>query len=168
MRHVLALGEDPAVDLDAALLWAHAAATTALAGLAWVVQLVVYPAFRVVGESPVWPALHAHHTRAMASVVTLPWAVQGLTLAVLLARRPAGTTLPLLALTGVLAATTVVVTVVSSVPLHARLAAGYDDGLARRLVATNWLRTAAWTLGAVCSLVLVAQGTSSGAADFLG
>ena len=124
------------------------------------VQLVVYPAFRVVGPTPSWAALHAHHTRAMATVVTLPWAVQGLTLAALLLRRPAGSTLPLLLLTGALAATTVVVTTWSSVPLHTRLAHGYDDALARRLIATNWLRTGAWTAGAACSLVLVARATS--------
>jgi len=160
MRHALAGRKYRAVDLDAVLLWTHAAATTGLAGLAWVVQLVVYPAFRVVGSTSAWPALHAHHTRAMATVVTLPWAVQGLTLAALLLRRPPGTTLPLLLLTGALAATTVVVTAVSSVPLHTRLASGYDDVLARRLVTTNWLRTGAWTAGAACSLVLLARGTS--------
>ena len=160
MRHVLALGEDPPVTLDSTLLWVHAAATTGLAGLVWVVQLVVYPSFRVVGPSPVWPALHAHHTRAMGLAVGLPWAVQGATLAALLARRPDGTSLPLLVITGALAATTVAVTVLSSVPLHTRLAAGYDDALARRLVATNWLRTAAWTAGAACALALVAQAGS--------
>ena len=160
MRHALALREDPGVDLNAALLWTHAAATTGLAGLAWVVQLVVYPAFRVVGPSPAWAAAHAHHTRAMASAVALPWAVQGLTLAALLVRRPDGTTLSLLLLTGALAATTVGVTVLSSVPLHNRLGSGYDDVLARRLITTNWLRTAAWNAGAACALVLAARGTT--------
>ena len=155
MRHVLALGEDRAVDLDSLLLWAHAAATTGLAGLVWTVQVVVYPSFRVAGPTSAWPAVHAHHTRATAAVVMVPWAVQGLTLAALLLRRPAGLPLWLLLLTGVLAATTVVVTAASSVPLHSRLAQGYDDALARRLIATNWLRTVAWTAGAACSLVLV-------------
>lgn len=148
------------MDLDSALIWAHAAATTGLAGLVWVVQVVVYPSFRVVGPTPAWAAVHAHHTRSTAAVVTLPWAVQGGTLAALLLRRPEGLPLPLLLLTGVLAATTVAVTAVWSVPLHGRLAAGYDDALARRLVATNWLRTAAWTGGAACSLVLAGLGAS--------
>ncbi len=148
------------MDLGVALLWTHAVVTTALAGLVWVVQLVVYPSFRVVGPGPDWSAVHAHHTRAMGLVVSLPWAVQGLTLAALLVRRPAGTSMALLLVTGVLAATTVAVTVLSSVPLHGRLAGGYDDALARRLISTNWLRTAAWSAGAACSLVLVAQGVA--------
>jgi len=146
--------------LDDILLWSHAAATTGLAGLIWVVQVVVYPSFRASGPGPMWPAVHADHTRRMAVVVSVPWAVQGLTLAALLLRRPDGAPLPLLLLTGVLAAITVAVTVLSSVPLHTRLAAGYDDDLARRLVATNWLRTAAWTAGAGCALALAAHGAS--------
>lgn len=160
MRHALRVGQDRRVDLDSALLWAHAAATTALAGLVWVVQVVVYPSFLRAGPTPAWPAVHAHHTGAMAAVVTLPWAVQGLTLAALLVRRPDGVGLPLLLLTGVLAATTVAVTAVWSVPLHGRLSGTYDETVARRLIGTNWLRTAAWTGGAVCALVMVGRGAS--------
>lgn len=148
------------MDLDSALLWAHAAATTGLAGLCWVVQVVVYPSFRAAGPTAAWPAVHAHHTRATATVVTLPWAVQGASLAALLVRRPDGPPLGLLLLTGLLAATTVAVTAVWSVPLHGRLADGYDDEVAGRLIATNWLRTAAWTGGAACSLVLAGLGAS--------
>ena len=147
------------MSLDELLLWAHAASTAGLAGLAWVVQLVVYPAFLVTGPTPVWPQVHADHTRRTGLVVALPWAVQGLTLAALLVRRPDDLPLALLLLTGVLAATTVAVTVVSSVPLHTRLAQGYDEALARRLIATNWLRTAAWTAGAACALTLAGLGS---------
>ena len=161
MRHVLAGEQDHRVDLDAVLLWSHAAATTALAGLVWVVQVVVYPSFRVCGPTTRWPAMHAHHTRAMAAVVTLPWAVQGLSLALLLLRRPEGVPLALLLAAGALAASTVLVTAVWSVPLHGRLAAGYDDRLARQLIRTNWLRTAAWTGGAVCALAML--GLAGGA-----
>ncbi len=160
MRHALVVAQDHPVDLDTALLWAHAVVTTALAGLIWVVQVVVYPGLRVCGPTPAWPAAHAHHTRAMATVVTLPWAVQGLTLAALLVRRPDGVPVLLLVAAGVLAAATVAVTAVWSVPLHGRLARGYDDPLARRLVRTNWLRTAAWTGGAVCALTML--GVASG------
>ncbi len=69
------------------LLLVHAAATCALTGLGWVVQLVVYPAFRLVVPTPAWTAFHAAHQRRMATVVTTPWAVQGTTLAALLLRR---------------------------------------------------------------------------------
>ena len=135
-----------------ALLLVHLTATAALAGLVWVVQLVVYPSFRLVGGGPSWPAVHAAHTRAVALVVGPPWAVQGVTVAALLLRDGPS---PLLLLTGALALATVVVTVGVSVPLHTRLGEAYDDETAQRLVSTNWLRTAAWTGGTLCAALLV-------------
>jgi hypothetical protein len=132
------------------LLQAHALATAALAGLVWVVQLIVYPAFRTVGPTPAWPEHHRAHSTAMTRLVALPWLVQGGTLAALLLRDPS----PLLLLTGALAATAVAGTVLVSVPLHLRLGQAYDDATAVRLIRTNWLRTAAWTAGAVCAAVL--------------
>jgi hypothetical protein len=136
------------------LLLVHLVATAALAGLVWVVQLVVYPSFLLVGGTPAWAAVHAAHTRAVALAVGPPWAVQGLTLALLLLRD--GLT-PLLVVTGLLALAPVVVTVTVSVPLHTRLGRAYDAAAARRLVGTNWLRTAAWTAGTVCAGLLVLQ-----------
>lgn len=134
------------------LLLVHAGATCFLAGLVWVVQLVVYPGF-VEAASGDWAAVHAAHSRRMSVAVAPAWAVQGLSLAALLLRHDAP--VPLLVLTSVLALATVLLTVTVSVPLHVRLAS-YDADVVRRLVLTNWLRTAAWTGGAVCSLVLVA------------
>jgi hypothetical protein len=135
-----------------ALLLVHLTATAALAGVVWVVQLVVHPSFPLVGAGPSWSAFHAAHTSAVALVVGPPWAVQGVTVAALLLRDGPS---PLRLLTGALALSTVVVTVAVSVPLHTRLEKAYDDATARRLVATNWLRTAAWTAGTVCAALLV-------------
>ena len=140
--------------LDNLLLLVHLVTTAVLAGMVWVVQLVVYPAFRTVGPTAGWAAHHRRHSTAMATVIALPWALQGLTVALLLVRRPG----PLVLLTAALAAATVLVTVAVSVPLHTRLGDGYDDALARRLISTNWWRTAAWTAGTACAAVLAARG----------
>jgi hypothetical protein len=118
--------------------------------MVWVVQLVVYPAFRTVGPTAAWGAYHRRHTSAMATVIAVPWALQGLTVGMLLLVR----TGPLVLLTAALAAVTVLVTVVVSVPLHTRLSEAYDDALARRLIRTNWWRTAAWTAGTCCAAAL--------------
>lgn len=142
-----------------ALLVVHLAAVGYLTGLVWVVQLVVYPGFRTVGDGPSWSAFHAAHTRAIGPAVGLPWAVQGATLAVLLVHRPAGVPLWLVLVAAALGLATVVVTLVWSVPLHGRLAA-YErsartlDGV-DRLIATNWLRTAAWSGGLVAAGAMV-------------
>lgn len=140
--------------LTTVLLAVHAAATTSLAGLVWTVQVVVYPGFREAGPTRTWTAVHGAHTRRMTAVVASPWAVQGLCVLLLLVRRPS----PLVVLAAACAAATVAVTALVSVPLHTRLSRGWDADAAERLVRTNWLRTGAWTAGAVCSLVLLAQG----------
>jgi hypothetical protein len=122
-----------------------------LAGLSWVVQLVVYPSFRVVGRTSEWQRFHAQHSRRITWVVGPPWLLQAVTLSVLLLRfdHPV-----LLAAASVLALATVALTVLGAVPLHQRLS-DYDDDLVRRLLVVSAWRTAAWTGGAVVSLLLV-------------
>lgn len=140
------------------LLVVHCVAVSALAGLVWVVQLVVYPAFLRVGPTDAWAGFHEAHSRGMAAAVVLPWAVQGVTLAWLLLDRPAGVPLWLVLVAAVLGLTTVVVTAAVSVPLHGRLSP-YDERAAVRLLRTNWLRTAAWTLGALSAAAMLLFAT---------
>lgn len=146
------------MSLDDVLLLGHAVATAWLAGLIWTVQLVVYPGFAEVGTTAAWARAHGEHERRMTLAVGPPWAVQGLALLALLVRRPDGVPLWLLALAAGLAAGSVAVTVLVSVPQHVRLGRGWDDGAWRRLMHTNWWRTASWTAGAVCAAVMVAVG----------
>ncbi len=141
------------------LLLIHLAATSALAGLIWVVQLVVYPAFALVGPTPAWHALHEAHARAISRVVLLPWAVHGGTCALLLLRRPEGVPVGLTLLAGALGLATVGVTAGFSVPLHTRLGAGFDPALVRRLLGTNRLRVAAWTGAAGVALWMAVLGS---------
>ena len=129
-----------------------AATTCFLAGLSWVVQLVVYPAFARVGAAE-WPAYHEAHSRAMALAVGPVWALQGVVMAVVLVRDPGWDTL----LLGVLAAAPVALTVGGAVPVHTRLTT-QDPLLLRRLQRVHTWRTAAWTLGAVASLLLLSSG----------
>ncbi len=150
MRHAPAARQDAPV----LLLVVHAASVWALAGLAWTVQRVVYPGFLLVGPTAAWGAVHAQHSRRITPVVGLPWAVQGGTTAWLLVDRPAGVPGGLVLLAGALAATTVAVTVLSSVREHARLGT-WDEAAARRLLAGTWLRTAAWTAGGVVAAAML-------------
>jgi hypothetical protein len=137
-----------------ALLVVHLVAVAYLMGLAWVVQLVVYPAFRHVGPTSAWAAFHAAHSRAMTLAVVVPWFVQGATLVALLVVRPDGVPLWLMLLAVFLGAVTVAVTVLSSVPLHRQLQT-YDRARVDRLNATHRLRTAAWTAGSACGAAMV-------------
>ena len=42
------------------------------------------------------------------------------------------------------------------VPCHSRLAQGFDEPTWRRLVATNWIRTVAWSARMPLALMLLA------------
>ncbi len=128
---------------SSAWLVVHAVAVAALAGVGWVVQLVVYPAFRLVGAGE-WAAYHERHMRGISRVVGVPWLAQGVSTAALLLVPGAGG-LPGAIVLAALALVTVVVTVAAAVPAHGRLrgAAGAADVAV--LLRANLARTLAWT-----------------------
>ena len=153
-----------------AWLVVHLVAAAVLTGVGWVVQLVVYPAFALVGAAE-WTRYHERHRRAITAVVALPWLAQGVSTAVLLFAPGPGGRVAAVALAA-LALVTVATTVVAAVPAHDRLAAavGAADGpgggaagspagrAARDLAAllrANLTRTLAWTGSTVLAAVLL-------------
>ena len=146
----------PAADItpDGVLLLAHAAATVAMAGLIWFVQVVHYPLFGAVGAER-FGAYESAHRRLTTRVVAPLMLAELATAAALPFRagvaRPEWVPWAGLALLGVVWASTWFV----QVPLHETLSAGFDAGAHRRLVRSNWVRTAAWTARAALALWLV-------------
>lgn len=129
-----------------AMLLVHAAATWAMTGLIWFVQVVHYPLLRGVGPSG-FPAYHEDHSRLTTFVVGPLMLVEataalGIAVAGQAALVPAWTGVALLAVVWG-------ATFFSSVPRHALLAAGFDGGVIDSLVTTNWIRTAAWSARAL-------------------
>lgn len=143
MARELRRWHNPPVALDL-----HLAVTWALVGVIWVVQLVLYPAFARV-PAAAFPEYHAHHTRAITWVVAPLMLLEVATAAWLLARgfRAPWFLSSLLPLAVNWASTAFV-----QVPLHGRLARAFDAEAHRRLVGTNWVRTAAWTARGLCLL----------------
>lgn len=132
----------------------HVVSTLVLVGVIWTVQVVHYPLMALVGEDH-FIAYEAAHSPRMAAVVMIPWTVQGLTTAGLLVARPAGVPTWLLLAAALAAAVPVIVTVVASIPAHVALGSGFDPVAHRRLVRTNWIRTAAWTTHAPIALAIL-------------
>lgn len=127
----------------------QAAATLLLAGIGWVVQVVVYPAFALVPASA-WERYHDAHSRRITVVVGPPWLVQGAATAVLLlddVTRPLTLACAAAALAGVLLTS-------GAVREHGRLAAGVDAAVLRRLLRWNLARSLVWTAGGVAALAL--------------
>ncbi len=139
----------------------QAASTLAMFGVIWFVQVVHYPLFARVGQAGfrAYAASHANRT----TVVVMPLMVAELLTAIALV-------IPLLrpgsvngmeswiglGLVGVLLVSTGLI----QVPLHNALQQGYTPELAARLVATNWVRTAAWSLRAGLVMLWLRRATA--------
>ena len=134
-----------------ALLSLQIAASTMMAGLIWFVQIVHYPLFAAVG--PAEFALYSDRHRARTTYVVAPLmlaeAICAAALVVLV-----GSTLSWIGLT--LVAVLWLSTFAVQVPLHARLAQGWEVRAGRLLVATNWVRTLGWTTRAAIAFLMSA------------
>lgn len=123
-----------------ALLVVHAAATWAMTGLIWFVQVVHYPLFSAVGADS-FSRYHGAHTARTTLVVAPVMLVEALSALWIASDRPGPAAWAGLALLGVVWLATFGL----SVPRHDVLSGGFDASAAQGLVATNWVRTAAWT-----------------------
>lgn len=132
-----------------ALLAAHTAATLAMTGLIWFVQLVHYPLFRLAAR-PSFAEFARQHQRRTTWVVLPLMSAEAFSAALLLLRQPGLWTATGAALLLIIWLSTALL----QVPQHRRLSRGFDAAAARRLVMTNWLRTLAWTARAGVALRL--------------
>lgn len=122
-----------------AVLLASLVLAALLTGLIWTIQVVHYPALADVGAADLH-AFHANHSARITVLVgPLMLAEAGLAVA-LLGAAPGVIGLAQLALVGLIWASTFFV----QVPLHGRIAAG-EAAAITTLVATNWVRTVAWS-----------------------
>jgi len=111
-----------------------------MTGLIWFVQVVHYPMFARVGRDS-WESYHRRHM-SLTTIVVLPAMLIEAATGIWLCY--AGANLPHLWLLGMLAGVWLS-TFLIQVPIHNQLAVRFDHGLVRRLVRTNWIRTALWT-----------------------
>jgi hypothetical protein len=123
------------------------AATLFMAGVIWFVQLVHYPLFARVDRAG-FADYEIEHARRTGWVVAPVMLLELGTGALLLAVRPAGLPLGVAVAGFTLLGVIFLSTFLLQVPLHRSLSGGFLEITHRRLVRTNWLRTAAWTVRA--------------------
>ncbi len=130
------------------------AATLFMTGLIWFVQIVHYPLFGTVHAHTSVAGFRTYETRhanRTGWVVFPPMAVELVTaLAALLPNLRAA----FVSQTAAVASATLVILIWAStgflqVPLHNRLASNPTAETIRRLILSNWLRTAVWTARAI-------------------
>ncbi len=134
----------------------HVLATLVMVGVIWTIQVVHYPLFAGVGEDG-WGAYQAQHQARITLVVGPTMLVELITAIWLVVDRPAAfppwAVVLGAALVGLIWASTAFV----QVPLHNALGGTFDAESHARLVATNWIRTAAWTVRGGLVLWLLAR-----------
>ena len=137
------------------LATAHAAVTTFLCGLCWFVQIVHYPLFAHVGSAQ-FVAYEREHCRRVSFVV-VPTMLAEVAAAIWLWLVAPPAVAPLAVAGLVLLAVVWVSTFALQVPCHTRLSQSPDRAAMARLVAGNWVRTAAWSLRAGLAWWIVLQ-----------
>ncbi|QDS96884.1 hypothetical protein HG15A2_01430 [Adhaeretor mobilis] len=132
------------------------AATFAMVGLIWFVQIVHYPLFSRVGRDN-FRRYEMDHQRLVAWVVAPVMLTELITAIILLWSRPLGISDISVWLGILLLAAIWLITYGVQVPQHATLVLAYDADVQRRLVKCNWFRTAAWSARGFLVLWMVCQ-----------
>jgi len=138
----------------------HLAATLAMTGIIWFIQVVHYPLFDHVPTV----AFHAYendHTRLTTMVVIPLMLIETLTGVLLFWRRPASVPRSLvlvgLGLLGVIWISTALL----QVPQHLILAQGFHPAAHHFLVTSNWIRTVAWSARSLLVLQMTVKAAPS-------
>jgi hypothetical protein len=137
-------------------VWLHLAATLVMVGVIWYVQLVHYPLMARVNPAS-FPEFHREHARRTGWVVIGPMLAEAATAVVLVVPGVDAVPRPVAAVGLVLVLALWTSTFAVQVPLHGRLARGFDSVTHRRLVLTNWARTAGWSVRGVLALLMTAS-----------
>ena len=132
----------------------HLVATALMAGVILYVQVVHYPLMAGVGREG-FALYEADHTRRTGWVV-IPLMLTELATAGWLAAAPPEPGDRVVAWIGLgLLAVIWISTAALQAPAHRRLADGFDEPAHRRLVATNWIRTAGWAARVPVAVMLM-------------
>jgi hypothetical protein len=138
------------------LLLVTVAAAWFMAGVGWIVQLVLYPLFALVGDGE-WMRYHTEHSRRITYVVLPAMSVELGGALLVAAHRPDGVGTLVAVVGAACALSTWVITGLGAVPAHTALGAGLTPGAHRRLLRVDRLRTVGWTAHGVLAAVMVAQ-----------
>lgn len=121
-------------------------ATLFLCGLIWFVQLVHYPLFAIVGNSPTFYSEHQRRTSWIVLPIMILELGSAATLFIL--KGSLIDQIGLILIIGIWLST-----ILLQVPCHQRLLSGFSISTINRLVQTNWLRTILWSLRAILLLL---------------
>ena len=126
----------------------HFSLTLYMTGIIWLIQVIHYPLFSLVGEKN-FEDYHKSHIQKTSSVIAIPMVLELLTVLYLLIKNNLYRSNLLFLINFSLLVITWIITFLISVPRHDILSKGHNELAIKTLVNTNWIRTIAWTLRAV-------------------
>jgi|GEM_PF-76078 len=128
----------------ASILLLNLISTWFMVGLIWLVQLVHYRQFDLVGETS-WLDYHRRHSTMITVLVAPAMLIEAASSIALVIGRPAAMG-PWIAWAGLaLVAVAWLSTALIQVPCHNKLSRGFDAAVCRSLTIGNWIRTIVWT-----------------------
>jgi hypothetical protein len=138
-------------------LVANLAGTALMVGFIWTIQVLTYPMMRAVPPEGfvAFELMHRNRVTAVLAVLAPPEIVAAAGVAAFVDDVPSWLSIG----SGALLVAIWVSTLLYYAPLHMRLSTGFDPVVHRRLVRTNWVRTAAWTARGASAIVMVAVAT---------
>ena len=125
-----------------------------MTGVIWIVQILHYPLFNMVGREN-FAAYEAAHTNLITVVVMPAMLLELVLTAMIFFTPPTSVPSSLNWLNAVLLAVIWLSTAFLQVPQHSILSSGFDEKAYRTLVNSNWIRTVAWSAKAVIATVMV-------------
>lgn len=137
-----------------AWLVAHLAGTAVMVGFVWTIQLLSYPMMAAVpGDAFVaYEAAHARRVTWLLALIAPVEVVAAAGVALFVDDVPVWLSTG----AGAVLVAIWVSTALHFAPLHMRLGETFDPVLHRRLVATNWFRTIAWTARGAAAVAMIA------------
>ena len=136
------------------VLIAQVVGSVGMFGVIWVIQLVHYPLMRRVPPAA-FGAYEAEHQRRITRVVGPLMLAEGLSVLAVFFLRPSCISVTMALTGGLVEAVAIGVTAFVSAPMHGRMAASGQPLLLDRLIATNWIRTVAWTARAGLAIAML-------------
>lgn len=122
--------------------------SSAILGVIWIVQLLLYPSFELY-DRKIFQTAMKHHQKKI-SLIMAPLMISELFLILFFSfNHPSHKNISLL----IMIALIWILTFTIFVPLHTKLLKfGYDQSFIKKLILTNWLRTILWT---VTSIIII-------------
>lgn len=119
-----------------------------MTGVIWLIQIIHYPLFKLVGENT-FNDYHKFHIHKTSLVIAIPMTLELLTGLYLITSNEIyrNNFIFLTAFTFLILIW--IITFFISVPKHDILSKGFDELTITALIKTNWIRTIAWSIRAV-------------------